>query len=302
MSLKILIIGANGQLGNELERCFSTGETEIGPIPEAYADAVVFYRDVDSLDITDVDAVSKAFEETQPDIVINCAAFTNVDRCEANEALAFAVNAKGAENLAVAAEKYGAKLVHVSTDYVFPGTDSKPRVESDKTEPISAYGRTKLAGEMAVKANCNRYFIVRTAWLYGYVGKNFVKTMMALGKQHDEVSVVDDQLGNPTSANDLAYTILKLALTDNYGVYHATNEGTCSWADFAASVMGGASLDCEVIPVTSAQWKEMHPESADRPAFSSLENKHLADTIGNEMRPWQDALASYLDNYEKLAN
>ena len=124
--------------------------------------------------------------------------------------------------------------------------------------------------------------------------------MMGLGKKFDEVTVVNDQFGNPTSANDLAYALLKLALTDDYGVYHATNEGTCSWADFAAAIMQGAGLDCRVVPVSSAQWKEMHPESATRPAFSSLENKRLVDTIGNDMRPWQDALASYFENYSEL--
>lgn len=300
--MRILVVGSHGQLGRELHRCLSTMKAEIGAIPDEYRNAYVVYHDIDTLDITDFDAIIAKFAEVKPDIVINCAAFTNVDGCEANETLAHAANAVGPENLAKAAQEYGAKLVHVSTDYVFPGTDPKPRKEDDETNPLSAYGRTKLAGEIAVQSNCKRFFIVRTAWLYGYVGKNFVKTMMALGKRHEKVSVVNDQLGNPTSANDLAYEILKIALTDDYGIYHVTNEGTCSWADFAAAIMEGASLDCEVIPVTSAQWKVMHPESADRPAYSSLENKHLEDTIGNEMRIWQDALTSYLKNYEKLAD
>lgn len=300
--MRILIVGSHGQLGRELHRCLSTMTAEIGAVPNRYRNAYVVYHDIDTLDITDFEAITAKFAEIKPDLVINCAAFTNVDGCEKDEVLAYAANAIGPENLAKAVQEYGAKLVHVSTDYVFPGTDPQPRKESDKTDPISAYGRTKLAGEIAVQNNCERSFIVRTAWLYGYVGKNFVKTMMTLGKQYDEVSVVNDQFGNPTSANDLAYEILKIALTDDYGIYHATNEGTCSWADFAAAIMKGASLDCEVVPVTSAQWKEMHPESADRPAFSSLENKHLVDTIENEMRPWQDALTSYLKNYEKLAD
>lgn len=302
MSLTILVVGANGQLGNELRRCFETMEGEIGPISPAYEGASVTYRDIDTLDITDIVDVGAAFKEIKPDIVINCAAFTNVDGCESNEERALSVNAVGPKNLAEAARDYDAKLVHVSTDYVFSGKDSEPRCETDVTIPVSAYGRTKLAGEIAVRGHCNKHFIVRTAWLYGYIGKNFVKTMMSLGEKFDSVSVVNDQFGNPTSANDLAYTILKLALTDDYGIYHATNEGTCSWADFAAAIMKRASLDCEVVPVTSAQWKEMHPESADRPAFSSLENKHLADTIGNNMRPWQDALATYLANYQELAD
>ena len=301
MSLKVLITGAKGQLGSELRRCLANMQAEIGPISEAYADAQVFLYDSGTLNIADKDAVFKAFQEIEPDIVFNCAAFTNVDGCELNEDAAYAVNATGPENLAQAAKVCGAKLVHVSTDYVFPGTEPTPRIENDEPAPISAYGRTKLAGEIAVRKNCDEYFIVRTAWLYGYEGKNFVKTMMGLGEKFDEVTVVDDQLGNPTSANDLAYTILKLALTNDYGTYHATNEGTCSWAEFASAIMESAGLDCKVVPVSSAQWKEMHPEAAARPAFSSLENKHLADTIGNEMRPWQDALDTYLKNYSELA-
>ena len=300
MSLKVLIAGAKGQLGSELGRCLANMQAEIGSISEAYADAQVFLCDSSNLDIVDKDAVFKAFQEIEPDIVFNCAAFTNVDGCELNEDAAYAVNATGPENLAQAAKVCGAKLVHVSTDYVFPGTEPTPRIEDDEPAPVSVYGRTKLAGEIAVRKNCDEYFIVRTAWLYGYEGKNFVKTMMGLGKKFDEVTVVNDQFGNPTSANDLAYTLLKLALTDDYGVYHATNEGTCSWADFAAAIMQGAGLDCRVVPVSSAQWKEMHPESATRPAFSSLENKRLVDTIGNDMRPWQDALASYFENYSEL--
>lgn len=300
MSLKVLIIGANGQLGHELERCLATMNSEIGPIPIEYADAQVFLRDVDTLDISDADAVTEAFREIEPDIAINCAAITNVDGCEQNEDVAYAVNAIGPENLARAAKAHGAKLVHVSTDYVFSGSEPTPRIETDDPSPVSAYGRTKLAGEIAVRKNCDEHFIVRTAWLYGYKGKNFVKTMIDLGKKYGEVTVVDDQFGNPTSANDLAYTLLKLALTDGYGIYHATNEGICSWADFASAIMQGIGLDCKVARVTSAQWKEMHPESAMRPAFSSLENKHLAETIGNEMRPWQNALTNYLENYPTL--
>jgi dTDP-4-dehydrorhamnose reductase len=190
--------------------------------------------------------------------------------------------------------------VQVSTDYVFAGNEPGERVESDATGPISAYGTTKLEGEMLVAAATPKHFIVRTAWLYGYVGKNFVKTMKRLGESHDVVTVVDDQLGNPTSANDLAYEILKIALTDNYGIYHATNNGTCSWAQFAQAIMEGFKLDCKVEPVTSEQYKAANPQSADRPAFSSLTNKHLQDTVGDEMRPWQDALASYIQNFDEL--
>ncbi len=300
--MKILVTGSKGQLGNELKRLFDTMRSEIGDVPEEYAGAEVDYLDYDVLDITDADAVDALMDEAGYDIVINCAAFTNVDGCEANEDAAYAVNATGAANLARAAERTGAKLVHVSTDYVFPGTEAGERVETDAVAPVSAYGRTKLAGEEAVTEACPHSFIVRTAWLYGYVGKNFVKTMQRLGASHDRITVVDDQLGNPTSANDLAHEILKIALTDNYGIYHCTNNGTCSWCDFAKAIMEGSGLACEVAPVTSAEYKEANPQSADRPAFSSLRNAHLADTIGDEMRPWQDALADYLNNQPELAD
>lgn len=298
--MKILVTGAHGQLGCELRRCIESMAAEIGPIPTEYSGALVEYVDRDVLDISSMASVESFVDGFGYDLIINCAAFTNVDGCEADEDAAYAVNAIGAENLAKAAERTGAKLVHVSTDYVFPGTEPGERVETDEVAPKSAYGRTKLEGELAVTDACSKAFIVRTAWLYGYVGKNFVKTMRRLGAAHDSITVVDDQLGNPTSANDLAYEILKLALTDDYGVYHCTNNGTCSWADFARAIMAGSGLDCEVVSVTSAQYKQANPQSADRPAFSSLLNKHLADTIGDDMRPWQDALDEYLKRLPEL--
>lgn len=298
--MKVLITGANGQLGHELRRCLEGMTAEIGPIPSDYEGSEIVCVDRDELDITDRDAVLTFMDEGKYDVVINCAAFTNVDGCETDEDAAYAVNAIGPENLALGANCTGAKLVHVSTDYVFPGNEAGERIESDPTGPISAYGRTKFAGEQAVQANCENAFIVRTAWLYGYVGKNFVKTMRRLGASHDSITVVDDQLGNPTSANDLAYEILKLALTDSYGIYHCTNNGTCSWADFAKAIMQGSGLDCTVVPVTSQQYKEANPQSADRPAFSSLANKHLQDTIGDEMRDWQVALEEYLERLPEL--
>lgn len=298
--MKLLITGSKGQLGNELKRLLETGQAEIGAIPSEYKNAQVDYVDYSLLDITDNDAVTTWFTNHSYDVVINCAAMTNVDGCETAEDAAHAVNAQGPENLARACEAQNAKFVQVSTDYVFSGTDPTPRTEQDQTGPVSAYGRSKLAGELAVQNTCTKFFIVRTAWLYGYVGKNFVKTMLNLGKTKDEISVVDDQLGNPTSANDLAYEILQIALTDNYGIYHCTNEGTCSWADFSEAIMKGAGLQCIVNRCTSAEYKAMNPASADRPAYSSLENEHLRNTIGNEMRDWRDALNTYLKNLSQL--
>ena len=293
--MHILITGCKGQLGTELQKQIAAGHSEIGALPACYANATVDAIDLDDLDISCASAVDEWFGAHEAyDVVINCAAMTNVDGCETNFVQAFAANALGPMNLARACAKTGAKLVHVSTDYVFPGTDEVPRTEEDVPAPISAYGRSKLAGEGLALAANPKTFVVRTAWLYGLVGRNFVKTMLGLGAKYDKVTVVNDQLGNPTSAADLAHELLVLATTDGYGIYHCTNEGTCSWADFAQAIMDGAGLACRVERCTSADWKRMHPESADRPAFSSLENARLAATIGNEMRPWRDALASYL--------
>lgn len=299
--MKILITGERGQLGNELRRCLETMGAEIGPIPDVYSDAEVDYVDYHTLDISDADAVNAWYTEHGPyDLTINCAAITNVDGCEQDEAAALHVNAIGAENMARAAQACDGKIVCLSTDYVFPGVSSVPLVEDDPIAPISAYGRTKWEGEVLTSAACDKSFIVRTAWLYGYVGKNFVKTMLHLARENGKISVVSDQLGNPTSANDLAYEILKIAATSNYGTYHCTNNGTCSWFDFACAIVDAAGIDCEKEGLSSAEYKERFPQSADRPAYSSLENAHLAATIGDEMRPWQEALATYMQRLPEL--
>ena len=301
--MRLLVTGAKGQLGNEIRRCLETMEAEIGPVPAEYAGARADFVDYDALDISDAAAVDAWFSARGPyDVVVNCAAITNVDGCERDEAGAYRVNAAGAENLARAAHSCGAKFVHVSTDYVFPGDDPEPRSESDPARPISAYGRTKWAGEVLVRDACPEHFIVRTAWLYGYVGRNFAKTMLRLAREKGSISVVSDQFGNPTSANDLAYEVLKLALTEQYGTYHCTNEGTCSWFDFACAVVDGAGVPCEKEALTSAEYKRRFPASADRPAFSSLRNGRLEETIGNEMRPWQEALSAYLEKLPELGD
>lgn len=301
--MKILVTGERGQLGNELRRCFETMQAEIGPIPGAYEGADVDYIDYQVLDISDALAVDAWYAEHGPyDLTINCAAITNVDGCEQDEDAAFAVNARGAENMARAVAMSGGKLVHVSTDYVFAGTNPQPRTEADEPDPVSAYGRTKLAGEQLVSAACDRSFIVRTAWLYGYVGKNFVKTMLRLARENGRISVVNDQFGNPTNANDLAYEILKIALTDNYGIYHCTNNNACSWFEFACDIVDIAGIDCEKEGLSSAEYKERFPQSADRPEYSNLENAHLAATIGDEMRLWGDALVTYMQRLPELGD
>ena len=205
----------------------------------------------------------------------------------------------GPRNLALACEKVNARLIHISTDYVFPGT-ANGGVALDECAvpaPISAYGQTKLLGEQYVERFCRRHFIVRTAWLYSSYGKNFVKTMIRLGRTHDKITVVNDQLGNPTNAVDLAYHILKLAVSHDYGIYHCTGNGICSWYDFACAIMQGAGLSCKVEPVTSAEYAAANPASASRPAWSALENRMLRCTVGDEMRDWQDALKDFFANW-----
>lgn len=217
---------------------------------------------------------------------------SSVDGCESDEDFAFKVNSLGPRNLAMVCEEIGAKLVQVSTDYVFSGIGEKPLTEYDLAAPYSVYGKTKLLGENYVREFCSKYYIVRTAWLYGYVGHNFVYTMRRLGKEKDSINVVNDQIGNPTNANDLAYHILKLIETDEYGIYHCTGKGECSWYDFAKIIIELSGEECIVKPCTSQEYKT----PAKRPEYSSLDNMMLRNTVGDEMRHWQDAIKSFIEN------
>lgn len=294
--MKIVITGGKGQLANEFKTILTTGEAEIAKCPIDITKCETIYVDVDELDITDLDKVNEFVIKEKPDVIINCAAFTNVDGCESNKDAAFKVNALGSRNLAIAAEKIGAKLVHVSTDYVFSGVGSVPLAEYDQTNPSSTYGTTKLMGENYVREFCSKYYIVRTAWLYGYVGKNFVYTMINLGKTKDSITVVNDQRGNPTNANDLAYHILKLINTEEYGVYHCTGEGECSWYDFASKIIELSGESCKVNPCTSEEYAKQYPNAAKRPEYSSLDNMMLRCTVGNEMRNWEEAIETFMKN------
>lgn len=293
--MKILITGSKGQLGNELQDIIRSGKAEIGEVSEVIKKSEVIALDVDDLDITNLELVKNKINDLKPDVVINCAAATNVDGCESNEDFAFKVNSIGPRNLAIACEKIGAKLVQVSTDYVFSGVGNKPLTEYDLTAPYGVYGKTKLLGEDYVREFSSKYFIVRTAWLYGYVGHNFVYTMRRLGKEKDMITVVNDQRGNPTHANDLAYHILKLIQTEEYGIYHCTGKGECTWYDFAKMIIELSGEKCEVKPCTSEEYKT----PAKRPEYSSLDNMMLRNTIGDEMRDWQDAIKSFIDKLDK---
>lgn len=289
--MKILLTGSNGQLGRAIRK-------EYGDSAEFVLTEVIESPDFIHLDIADVDAVLSMVRDTKPDIIINCAAFTNVDGCEVETDAAYRANAIGPRNLAIASRECGCKLVHISTDYVFAGNGTRPYTEFDAPSPKSAYGRTKLAGEEFVKQFADKFFILRTAWLYGD-GKNFVKTMVNLSKNHDEVSVVMDQKGSPTTAKELAKMIHYLAETNDYGLYHATCEGDTNWADFTESIYKKLGIKTKVNHVTSAQYKEMNPQSADRPAYSILDNYMLRLVNADfKMAAWEDALDDYLKDAE----
>lgn len=280
---KLIITGCNGQLGRAVNELLKDN-TEYECVN----------TDVAELDITDMDAVNALFEEVKPYAVINCAAYTAVDKCETDKDNAYRINAIGPRNLSIAATKYDAKMVHVSTDYVFPGDGTVPYTEFDTTGPQSAYGATKLAGEHFVQQFATKYFIIRTAWLYGD-GNNFARTMLRLSETHDKVRVVNDQFGTPTSAKELAKAILYLLPTENYGLFHGTCEGSCSWADFAAEVFRLAGLPTKVEGIST----EQYGSPTKRPAYSILENKMFKLTTDFMFADWKDAIAEYMKDYQK---
>lgn len=285
---KILITGSNGQLGLELQNKLKNNYNLI-------------LANKTTLDISKFEDVLHFIVETKPDIIINCAAFTAVDLCEQEEDKAFNINAIGPKNLAIAANHIGAKLVHISTDYVFDGNGIKddnsklrPYNEVDITNPQNVYGKSKLEGEKLVIENINEYFIIRTAWLYGE-GKNFLKTMISLSEQTTEVKVVNDQIGSPTSTLELSNMIQKLIETDEFGLYNGTCEGYCSWYGFACEIYEQLNINTKVIPVTTADF----PRPAKRPKYSVLENKQLRKTGLYQFLNWKDALKIYLNNNVK---
>lgn len=274
--MKVIITGSNGQLGKELTKQMD-GKYEL------------ICTDRESLDILNFEKVEKFIIEKKPDVVINCAAHTAVDVCETDIDNAYKINALGPRNLAIACEKIGAKFVQVSTDYVFDGSGKRPYREDDITCPNSIYGTSKLMGEQFTKEFCSKYFIVRTAWLYGD-GNNFVKTMIKLAETNTELNVVDDQVGSPTSTVDLAKAIIELMNTEYYGTYHGTCEGQCSWYDFAKKIFELKNIDIKVNPVTSEEFKRPAP----RPAYSVLDNFMFRLIKLNSFRNWEESLGEYL--------
>ena len=278
-SKRILITGANGQLGSEMRRL---GEVS----PNTY-----IYTDVAELDITNGDAVAAFVKENAVDIIVNCAAYTNVDKAESDEATAELINATAVENLAKAMKVVNGTLFHISTDYVFGNEGNTPRTEDMPLNPLGVYGRTKLRGEQAVAAVGCKAIIIRTAWLYSEFGNNFLKTMLRLTAEREQLNVVFDQVGSPTYAGDLALAIFSIIEGDVYegneGVYHFSNEGVCSWYDFATEIaIAAGNTACKVQPCHSSEF----PSPVTRPAFSVLDKSKIKNTFGIEIPHWRDSM------------
>ena len=270
--MKILITGANGQLGKELQ-------IQLGKNSKYEA----LYTDVDEMDICNIDDIRSVFDAFKPEIVINCAAFTAVDACEDEDKIEIVtkINTLGPQNIAIISCEFGAKMVHISTDYVFDGSGSKPYIENDETNPQSVYGQTKKDAEIAVARYNKKHFILRTAWLYGD-GKNFVRTMLHLAKKNGQLKIVDDQYGSPTSTRVLAESIIVLMNTEKYGIYHATCEGICTWYEFAKEIFEYSNIDIIVNPCSSEQF----PQKAKRLSYSVLDNKNLTMFFHIGKRNW----------------
>jgi dTDP-4-dehydrorhamnose reductase len=281
--MKILVTGCNGQLGKEINKIYNDN-THIE----------IINTDVAELDITSIDATLNLVKNVKPNIIINCAAHTEVNACETDFDNAFKINALGPRNLSIAATEINAKMLHISTDYVFDGQAGKPYIEIDKPNPQGVYGLTKLAGEEFVKQFADKFFIIRTAWLYGD-GKNFVKTMLKLSETNDKVRVVSDQFGTPTSTYELAKMIEYLLPTNNYGTFHGTCEGSCNWAEFAEEIFRLAGKKTKVEHITTSEY----PTPAARPPYSVLDNYMLRMTSNYQLADWKEGLSRYILNSYK---
>ena len=275
--MKVFVTGAKGQLGhdvvNELEK---RGHTAIGV-------------DIEEMDITDKDAVKRVITQVSPEAVVHCAAYTAVDAAEEQVELCHRVNGLGTENMGEVCKELNCKLMYISTDYVFNGQGTRPWEPDDERAPLNVYGQTKYEGELAVEA-LEKYFIVRIAWVFGVNGKNFIKTMLNLGKTRDHLTVVDDQVGSPTYTYDLARLLVDMIETEKYGRYHATNEGVCSWYEFACEIFKKAGIEITVSPVSSNEY----PAKAKRPQNSRMDKSKLKEMGFKPLPTWQDALERYL--------
>ncbi len=285
----VLVTGANGQLGCALRL-----------LAESHPEHKFIFTDVDTLDITDPEAVRRMMVDGGVNYVLNCAAYTAVEKAEDDEAMCSHINSFAVGVLGKAAHEAGAKMIHISTDYVFDGTGHRPYVETDETNPLSAYGRTKLAGERLLMEVCPDAVILRTAWLYSEWGNNFVKTVLRLGKERDELGFVFDQVGAPTYAGDLAKAMLRVVEADIQGtfvpgIYHFSNEGVCSWYDFAVKILQLANLHCHIRPIETKDY----PTKAARPHFSVLNKKKFKTTYNVTIPHWEESLKGCMERMEK---
>ncbi len=277
--MKILVTGINGQLGYDVVKELKNRGIDCLGV------------DIEEFDITNLKATENFIVNYKPDAVIHCSAYTAVDKAEDDSELCHAVNAEGSKNIANACKKISAKMIYISTDYVFPGTGEEYYEVDDPTGPLGVYGQTKLEGELAVKSILVKYFIVRISWVFGINGNNFIKTMLRLSETNDQINAVSDQLGSPTYTADLAPLLCDMVFTEKYGTYHATNEGVCSWAEFAAEVFEVAGRETKVNFITSDQYLSR----AVRPKNSRLSKKSLDDAGFKRLPEWQDAVGRYLD-------
>lgn len=275
--MKALVTGANGQLGTDLVR-----------ILEHSCNVYGFGRD--ELDVTDLDRSRKVVQSVKPDVILHAAAYTAVDLAETEEEQAYRVNAFGTRNLAIVAEEVKAKICYISTDYVFDGNSSTPYKEYDNTNPLGVYGKSKRAGELFVQSLSARYFIVRTSWVYGAHGQNFVKTMLKLAGERDSLKVVNDQTGSPTYTVDLSRFLARLIETENYGIYHVSNTGSCSWYEFAKAIFEESGIAVRVEPCATEEF----PRPAPRPKYSVMDHLAIRANGFEELRHWRDALREFL--------
>ena len=286
--MRVLVTGAKGQLGTDVMAELKSNNIEAVGI------------DREELDIVDAKACEEFFDkanaEKRIDAVIHCAAYTAVDKAEDEQELSYNINALGTKNIATACKKFDMKLMYISTDYVFNGQGERPWEPDDEREPLNVYGKTKYEGELFVEEIAKKYFIVRIAWVFGIAGNNFIKTMLKLAKERDSLTVVDDQIGSPTYTADLSKLLVSMIQTDNYGRYHATNEGYCSWYEFAKEIFKVAGVTINVAPVDSSAY----PAKAKRPANSRMEKKKLDEMGFKRLPSWQDATRRYIEELQKL--
>ena len=278
--MKILVTGAKGQLGTDVLDELNKRNIDHKGV------------DIDDFDITDLNAVMTCLQEYKPNAVIHCAAYTAVDKAEDESELCMKINKDGTENVAIACKKLDAEMIYISTDYVFDGVGNVPFETDAQCAPLQVYGKSKLAGEEVVRQHLEKYYIVRISWVFGKRGNNFVKTMLRLAETRDELNVVSDQVGSPTYTPDLAVLLCEMLNSRKYGEYHATNEGFCSWAEFAEEIMEQSGSSCKVNPITT----EEYPTKATRPKNSKLSKTSLDNAGFSRLPNWKDALSRYLTN------